>query len=601
MQKIKLLIILLIVFSCKKKEPYISQYPTEVNWKPAQDYYLSNLDLTIRYLDSLKNEGLYNKKTKFYFSQARVAFKKTEPYVGYLNPEVAHKTNGPALPVFKEDSGKVIAPIGLQKLEETIYEKGSTPEAFNIEINIIKGLCSVLKRNIKTRPLNPQRFFVATHQQLMRLVSLSMSGFDTPVSGLSISETAVSLQGLKDVYNLTIKNLIIKEDKSLDSLFDSQIAEAIQFVNKDSSFENFDRYTFIRNFLNPITTTWVTIRKKSKLWNGSKAFPFNFDAPTFFEEDSFNSNFFAKTNNRFPTDKKIALGKVLFFDKRISKNGTMSCATCHNPKKGYADGLALGTDNSGKLLQRNTPTLLNSSFQKGFFWDGRSGSLESQITAVFNNKKEFNNSAHQFSNAILTDSTYVLLFKNAYGNAPTSNKAVIKAISSYVATLKSFNSKFDKNIRGEANNFSQGEKRGFNLFMGKALCATCHFMPLTNGTVPPFFSETEKEVIGVPETTENKILDDDTGFYFVFKKALHKGMFKTPTVRNAELTAPYMHNGVYNTLQEVIEFYVQGGGAGLGFDLPHQTLPFDKLELTNQDQKDLIAFITTLTDVPEEY
>jgi len=137
--------------------------------------------------------------------------------------------------------------------------------------------------------------------------------------------------------------------------------------------------------------------------------------------------------------------------------------------------------------------------------------------------------------------------------------------------------------------------------MGKALCATCHFMPLTNGTVPPFFTETEKEVIGVPETKANKKLDNDLGFYWKFKEDLHKGMFKTPTVRNAAVTAPYMHNGVYSTLEEVIDFYVQGGGGGMGFDLPHQTLPFDILELTEQDKKDLVAFIKTLTDVSGVY
>ena len=136
--------------------------------------------------------------------------------------------------------------------------------------------------------------------------------------------------------------------------------------------------------------------------------------------------------------------------------------------------------------------------------------------------------------------------------------------------------------------------------MGKALCATCHFMPLTSGTVPPFFTDTEKEVIGVPETAANKELDDDLGFYFMYEEPIQLGMFKTPTVRNAELTAPYMHNGVYESLEEVIDFYNKGGGGGLGFDLPHQTLPFDNLELTAEEQQALIAFLKTLTDVPEE-
>ena len=151
-------------------------------------------------------------------------------------------------------------------------------------------------------------------------------------------------------------------------------------------------------------------------------------------------------------------------------------------------------------------------------------------------------------------------------------------------------------MRGEEDTFTQSEKEGMNLFMGKALCATCHFIPLTNGTVPPFFQETEREVIGVPNTSENRALDDDLGYYWKFNESLHKGMFKTPTVRNASLTAPYMHNGVYNTLEEVIDFYNKGGGGGLGFDLEHQTLPFDNLKLTDKEQRALVDFVKTLTD-----
>ncbi|TFG74529.1 MAG: cytochrome-c peroxidase, partial [Flavobacteriales bacterium] len=109
-------------------------------------------------------------------------------------------------------------------------------------------------------------------------------------------------------------------------------------------------------------------------------------------------------------------------------------------------------------------------------------------------------------------------------------------------------------------------------------------------------NETEKEVIGVPETAQNKLLDDDLGYYWKYNQELQRGMFKTPTVRNAELTAPYMHNGVYRTLDEVIDFYNQGGGGGMGFELEYQTLPFDELKLTESEQKALVAFVKTLSD-----
>ncbi|MEH6406701.1 MAG: cytochrome c peroxidase, partial [Leeuwenhoekiella sp.] len=365
-------------------------------------------------------------------------------------------------------------------------------------------------------------------------------------------------------------------------------------------FSTFDRYTFIRDYFNPVMRNWVEIRKESQLWKGAQNQPFNFDAPTFFESDAFNVAYFTPVTNRNPSQVQIKLGKKLFSDPNLSKSKAMACITCHIPEKAYADGLVTNFNNLGNSLKRNTPTLINSVYQKGFFWDGRSSTLMDQISGVFTNAEEFDTSIHEFSEDILTDPEYEPLFKEAFGGKIWKNAQVIKALSSYISTLTAFNSKFDQNIRGEKNTFTQEEKLGFNLFMGRALCATCHFIPLTNGTVPPFFMESEREVIGVPETAANKKLDDDLGFYFMYEEELHRAMFKTPTIRNADMTAPYMHNGVYKTLEEVLDFYNSGGGGGLGFDLPHQTLPFDELNLSDIEKNAIIAYINSLTDTNVE-
>jgi cytochrome c peroxidase len=173
------------------------------------------------------------------------------------------------------------------------------------------------------------------------------------------------------------------------------------------------------------------------------------------------------------------------------------------------------------------------------------------------------------------------------------------AIASYIRTLNTFNSKFDKNIRGEENTLTEQEKRGFNLFAGKALCATCHFAPIFNGTVPPNFNDTELEFIGVPATTDtiNAKISSDLGRYNLFKTAERKHFFKTPTIRNISKTAPYMHNGVYATLEEVLDFYNKGGGVGLGIDPKYQTLPFDNLNLSKEEITAIIDFMKTLTDL----
>ncbi|WP_299215173.1 cytochrome c peroxidase [uncultured Dokdonia sp.] len=584
-------------FSCNENSKDTSYIQTlEPDWKSTQVLYLQEINKTIVLLDSLKDISPNAPEAKEIFKKIRIAFKKAEPYASYLNPEVGHRINSPALPIYKEDNGKTLYPIGLQKIEESIYEGESSKKQYKNELKTTIGLLNSLKKSIEKRELTAQRYFIATHQQLFRVLSFSISGFDTPVSQLGIQESRISLQNLYDSYVISIQKIIQSKNKDLDMTFKKQIEAATYYTASNPDFDSFDRYTFIKEYLNPITRSWVAIRKTSKLWEGTNSQPFNFDAPTFFENDSYNVSFFISGTNKKPTDAQIKLGKKLFFDKKLSANNQMACATCHIPSKAYTDGLMLNKGNKGNNLKRNTPTLINTIFQKNFFWDGRSHTLMDQVSSVFTNTDEFNSNVHTFSKDILQDSTYKNLFQEAYRGVSNRNIDVIKAIAAYVATLNGFNSKFDRNMRGEEDTFTQSEKEGMNLFMGKALCATCHFIPLTNGTVPPFFQETEREVIGVPNTSENRALDDDLGYYWKFNESLHKGMFKTPTVRNASLTAPYMHNGVYNTLEEVIDFYNKGGGGGLGFDLEHQTLPFDNLKLTDKEQRALVDFVKTLTD-----
>ncbi len=156
-------------------------------------------------------------------------------------------------------------------------------------------------------------------------------------------------------------------------------------------------------------------------------------------------------------------------------------------------------------------------------------------------------------------------------------------------------------MRSEKKSVSREVKNGFNLFMGKAACGTCHFAPTFAGLVPPRFTESESEILGILQQfdTLSPKLDTDAGRYAGHAKdqvALYKRSFKTMTVRNSGLSAPYFHNGKFKTLEQVLEFYDHGGGAGLGLDVPYQTLPSDKLHLTKNEKRDIIAFLHSLTD-----
>jgi cytochrome c peroxidase len=230
------------------------------------------------------------------------------------------------------------------------------------------------------------------------------------------------------------------------------------------------------------------------------------------------------------------------------------------------------------------------------FLDGRAETLEGQLVHVASNLREMGNHIEEVPIRLSKNDTYIALFDKAFPNQTEVVRLqnLQKAIGAYIRSLAVFDSDFDKYMRGETAQIDPSVKRGFNLFMGKAKCGTCHFAPVFNGTVPPQYLDTEFEVLGVPN--EKGSLDTDLGRYSLYPAEKFRRAFKTVTVRNAALTAPYMHNGVHKSLDEVVRFYNKGGGRALGFDVLRQTLPFNKLDLNKREQRDLVKFMESLTD-----
>jgi cytochrome c peroxidase len=281
------------------------------------------------------------------------------------------------------------------------------------------------------------------------------------------------------------------------------------------------------------------------------------------------------------TAEKIALGHMLYFDKRISLDGTISCATCHDPNKGWSDGETVSTGIGGKKGRRNAPTVINSTYMFSQFWDGRAATLEEQAKGPMINSVEMGNPDHTVMVArIKAIKGYQPLFQQAFGQEPTIEN-ITQAIAAFERTILGGNSKFDRFQNGDASAFTAEEKQGMDLFFGKANCTRCH--------VGATFSDSQFHNLGVGINNPKP----DLGRYEVTKKEEDKGAFRTPTLRDVTRTAPYMHDGSEATLEAVIDFYDKGGEKN-----PHLDFNMKPLHLTPEEKKALIAFLKALDSKP---
>ena len=536
-------------------------------------------------------------------SSTRNSFKEIEFYVAYHYPEFT-KTHLNAAPLFHIEaagtSSYTLPPEGLQVLDELIFsdEAGNEKEKIKTITTFLYNSYSgfylsalkngLSKGNNKTLPLRIE---------LIRIYSLGVSGFDTPGS-LNISEeTSHALSGMQKYINDDLYFKIYNTQKA-----DQILTEAIHYLSKNTDFETFDRIEFYKKYVQPL---YEELGK----WDGKpddlKEFSgWNVGNKNFFSSDFLDPYFYTLLKSSEDNPELRNLGKSIFYDQNLSGNGKMSCATCHLQENAFTDLTTKSQSNvEGKTVLRNSPSLYNAVFAKRFFYDLRAFYLEQQAEHVIYNEQEFNTSYENIIQKLKTKPEYKKAFRAAFKDGKISKENFSKALSSYVASLYSFDSDFDRFMRNEKD-VSDDVKKGFNLFMGKANCATCHFAPHFSGLVPPFFNENESEVLGIPTRPINQLpveLDQDLGRgnspVKKEKSWIYDYSFKTVTVRNIALTKPYFHNGAFNTLEEVLDFYNEGGGEGLGLKMKNQTLAPDKLNLTETEKKQIIAFLNALTDV----
>ncbi|MDP2277162.1 MAG: cytochrome c peroxidase, partial [Nitrospirota bacterium] len=279
--------------------------------------------------------------------------------------------------------------------------------------------------------------------------------------------------------------------------------------------------------------------------------------------------------NNPQTPEKIELGKKLFFDRRLSGDGTMSCVTCHMPEHAFTDGQDISLSYPTTKNWRNSPTLINVAFQKHLFHDGRAKSLEEQALFPLMSAFEMNQNLDFVEEEIRVVPEYAEAFKKVFGGEVTRER-IAMAIAAFERTLISLNSPLDKHLKGDKKALSQDAKKGLEVFKGKGKCADCHYgvnladdkfyalNVLENPALlnDPRVTATMRFVAKVSNYKDYANLKEDPGRYLITKNKKDWKAFRTPTLRDISKTGPYMHNGVFNTLGEVIEFFNMGGGKG---------------------------------------
>jgi cytochrome c peroxidase len=274
-------------------------------------------------------------------------------------------------------------------------------------------------------------------------------------------------------------------------------------------------------------------------------------------------------------DSPVAvLGRLLFFDTRLSGDATMSCGTCHDPGRGFVDRLPKGQGHDGIRLARNVPSVVNVDARAPFFWDGRAATAEEQALAPMKNPDEMAANMARLLATLSGIPEYVARFKAAFGDSAITEERLAKALAAYERTLVSADSPFDRYLLGDEAALSAQAAKGYTLFTGRARCVACH-----DG---PHFTDASFHNIGIK--------GDDVGRYGVVPVAVLKGAFKTPGLRDVALTPPYFHDGSAATLADVVEHYDRGGDTSDNLDKDIQPL-----HLAPDEKAALVAFMSSLT------
>lgn len=547
---------------------------------------------------------------KLQIETTRIELKAIDFWLRYLEPVAYKKINGP-LPVEWETevfekfekpykrigAGLTLAELYLDEPEvkkdtllKLLYESERAIQTFRAD-------------SITVFLLKPDHFFFANRLFLLNLGAIYTTGFECPGQKNIIPELQSMLKSVGGIYDAFDSSF---PDYSLRDAYLSLYSQMEIFVSGQSrNPEEFDHFHFIKDYVNPLFAINQRLIKTyhvvSKSYND---YSLNNSNSSLFNKNLYTGQnrkgVFIAVNDTEKLKEITGIGRLLFFDPILSGNGKRSCASCHKPSEYFTDTAASTSLDFNRVahLDRNTPSLVNVVYNHLLMLDGAHTSLQAQGKEVIINPKEMGSNGQKILENVMSCATYKKAFQKFAKLTPVhpevSMDHIVSALSLYYTGFSDFSAPFDNAMNGQGA-ISNESIKGFNLFMSKAQCATCHFVPQFNGVKPPYISS-EFEVLGVPSDTSFEKLSSDSGRDKINPAAETMHAFRTGSIRNSGFTKPYMHNGVFTTMDEVIDFYNSGGGTGKGLLVTNQTLSRDSLKLTGEEKNALKEFIKTLDE-----
>ena len=589
----------------QEKNSYEENYVKQISLFENQQAILVNL-IKDKDLSSPQNIGMM--KEEIFLARAKM--KALDFWFRYLEPISYKKINGP-LPVewetevfekFEKPYKREAAGLTLALLY--LEEPDSKKDSLLRLIELSRTASKLYSKDSITSELETyHHFFLCNRLFLLNLSAIYTTGFECPDTTKIIPELQMMLSEVATIYT-TFNESFPETVLSMEYL--RLYGNALKFVSNQSPiYSTFDHFTFLKEYVNPLFSLNQQFILQYKVVSKSNVdYSLNKKSSSIFSKTLYNAQnskgVFIRVKDEEVLAEINAIGKLLFYDPILSGNNLRSCASCHKPTEYFTDTSKLRSlqFNKKDFLDRNTPSLINANYNHLLMLDGKHISLQNQTKDVISTAIEMGSKEKEVVEKVLSCKEYKRAFDKFLKYTPQEKEITIdhitSAITLYYTKFSNYSAPFDEAM----NNRIQVEpvvKEGFNLFMSKAQCATCHFVPQFNGVKPPY-TNSEFEVIGVPASDNPKKLSADKGRYNINPAEETLNAFRTGSIRNAEFTSPYMHNGSFKTLHQVVNFYNEGGGVGKGFDVPNQTLTADSLKLTKVEIDKIVLFVKSLNE-----